>query len=133
MPRLPLHLASGTGCNTPFHKTIRLVRYGCANRPFFHIVIMDTQKEQRRPPIEQLGTYDPLPNQYNEKLVALNFERIQYWLGQTRIDISKPVAELLGLSGFLPVHPRTHMIAWRKRRDAAAAASGEDAKAESTG
>lgn len=41
MPRLPLHPSSGTGISNLWPKTIRCVRYGCANRPFFHIVVMN--------------------------------------------------------------------------------------------
>lgn len=41
MPRLPLHPSSGTGIITKFKKSIRFVRYGCTNRPFYHIVVMD--------------------------------------------------------------------------------------------
>ncbi|XP_039314931.1 probable 28S ribosomal protein S16, mitochondrial isoform X1 [Solenopsis invicta] len=70
---------------------------------------------QRKPPIEQVGVYDPLPNVYNEKLVSFNYERIQYWLAR-RAQVSKPVADLLGLAGYLPVHPRTYMRAWRNRK-----------------
>ncbi|XP_067002761.1 small ribosomal subunit protein bS16m [Anabrus simplex] len=96
-------------------KIIRFARYGCANRPFFHIVVMERKKGQHQPVIEQVGTYDPHPNQFNEKLVSLNLERIRYWLG-SGADTSTPVAELLGLAGFYPIHPRTYMTAWRNRR-----------------
>jgi len=41
MPRLHLHPSSGTGIISPYTKAIRLARYGCANRPFYHIVVMD--------------------------------------------------------------------------------------------
>lgn len=115
MPRLPLHPSSGTGIVTQFQKSIRFARYGCTNRPFYHIVVMDTKQNQKKPPIEQLGTYDPIPNVHNEKLIAFNFERLQYWLGHGA-SISKPVAELLGLAGFLPIHPKTYMKAWRNRK-----------------
>ncbi|KAI4499740.1 hypothetical protein M0802_004996 [Mischocyttarus mexicanus] len=115
MPRLPLHPSSGTGIVNKYKKSIRFARLGCANRPFYHIVVIDTKVPELSPPIEQLGSYDPIPNKYNEKLVAFNFERIQYWLGQ-RVAISKPVAELLGLAGFFPIHPQTYMKAWRNRR-----------------
>lgn len=47
------------------------------------------------PVIEQVGSYDPLPNKYNEKLVSLNFERIRHWLANGA-EVSTPVAELLG-------------------------------------
>lgn len=52
------------------------------------------------PVIEQLGSYDPMPNQHNEKLVSLNLERIYYWLGKGAVA-SKPVEELLGKSYFV--------------------------------
>lgn len=72
------------------------------------------RREQHQPVIEQVGSYDPLPNQFNEKLVSLNLERIRYWLGNGA-QASGPVAELLGLSGLLPIHPKTYMTAWRNR------------------
>lgn len=65
--------------------------------------------------IEQVGSFDPLPNEHNEKLVALNFERLQFWIGNGA-DMSKPVAQLLGLSGFYPLHPTSYITAWKNRR-----------------
>ena len=46
MPRTPIHLASGTGVVLRDYtaKAIRFVRYGCTNRPFFHIVVMEVKK-----------------------------------------------------------------------------------------
>lgn len=96
------------------------------------MVSIQRKLEQRKPPIEQLGSFDPLPNKFNEKLLALNFERVQYWMG-CGADISKPVAELLGIAGFLPIHPRTEMMAWRNRRTAKEAAANNTSQAESTG
>ena len=61
-----------------------------------------------------MDSFDAMPNKANEKLVALNLDRISYWLGQGA-GLSDPVAELLGLSGFLPLHPRTVMNSWRNR------------------
>ncbi|VDP04149.1 unnamed protein product, partial [Soboliphyme baturini] len=91
--------------------SITLARYGCANRPFFHIVV--SKRKHRRwsdDVIEQVGTFDPLPNKHNEKLVAINFERIRYWMAQN-VSISVSVLELLGLSGMLPIHPFTYIRA----------------------
>jgi ribosomal protein S16 len=52
--------------------------------------------------IEQVGTYDPMPNQDNQKLVSFNYERIRHWLGRGA-HLSDPVAELLGImSIFIP-------------------------------
>ncbi|XP_044745863.1 probable 28S ribosomal protein S16, mitochondrial [Coccinella septempunctata] len=109
--------ASGTGqyiANTA--KVIRFARKGCTNRPFFHIVVTEVKRDQQDPVIEQVGTYDPIPNEYNEKLCALNFERIKYWLGNGA-SVSRHVQELFGLSGFYPIHPRTYIAAWRSRRN----------------
>jgi len=107
--------ASGTGIftyNSP--KVIRLLRKGCSNRPFYHIVVAVNRQHQSRPVIEQLGTYEPLVNQYNEKLVSLNLERIRHWIGNGAM-VSKPVEQLLGLSGFFPIHPTSYMRAWKNR------------------
>ncbi|XP_072387047.1 small ribosomal subunit protein bS16m [Diabrotica undecimpunctata] len=98
-------------------KIIRFVRKGCTNRPFFHIVVADTRTDQHDPSIEQLGTHDPFPNEHNEKLTSLNFERIRYWLTHGAIA-TNPVLELLGLAGFYPIHPRSYMTAWRNREKA---------------
>jgi small subunit ribosomal protein S16 len=48
-------------------------------------------------------------------MVSLNYERIRHWIGSGAF-VSKPVAELLGVSGFLPVYPKTYMNAWRNRK-----------------
>lgn len=61
----------------------------------FNLVLLQKRFNQHSQVIEQLGTYDPLGNQYNERLVALNFERVRHWLGRGA-DTSYPVAELLG-------------------------------------
>ncbi|KAJ2945000.1 hypothetical protein O0L34_g1897 [Tuta absoluta] len=112
---MPLPPASGTGRYfAKAAKSIRLIRHGCTNRPFFHISVTHRKRLNQQPVIEQLGSYDPMPNVSNEKLVALNLERIKYWLGKGA-HVSPPVAELLGLSGFFPIHPRTYMTAWRNR------------------
>ncbi|KRT80400.1 hypothetical protein AMK59_6634 [Oryctes borbonicus] len=108
--------ASGTGT---FYrrsaKIIRFARYGCANRPFFHIVVTERKRTQHMPVIEQLGTFDPLENEHKEKLVALNLERILYWIG-CGAHVSRPVSELFGLAGLFPIHPRTYIAAWRNRK-----------------
>lgn len=66
-----------------------------ANRPFYRIVAAYNKRARDGKYIEQLGTYDPLPNVYNEKLVSFNFDRIKYWIG-CGAHPTKPVAKLLG-------------------------------------
>jgi small subunit ribosomal protein S16 len=46
---------------------------------------------------QQLGTYDPMPNIHNEKLIALNFSKTARWLAHGAV-CSKPVEILLGNS-----------------------------------
>jgi len=78
---------------------IGLARYGCANRPFYHIAVMNRKVIPKQPVdervIEQIGSYDPLPNKYNEKMVAINYERLRYWISRNA-KLSHTVAELLG-------------------------------------
>ncbi|KAM9408986.1 small ribosomal subunit protein bS16m isoform 1-T2 [Pholidichthys leucotaenia] len=99
---------------------IRMARAGHkqANRPFYRIVAAFNKRARDGKYIEQLGTYDPLPNIYNEKLVSFNSERIKYWVG-CGAHLTKPVAKLLGLAGFLPLHPMTITEAERRRAQAA--------------
>lgn len=76
-----------------------------------------------------MGTYDPLANEHNQRLVSFNFERVRHWLGKGA-HMSTPVAELLGLSGLLPIHPRTYMTAWRNRKTIAEAEAAAAAEAK---
>jgi len=106
-------------------KVIRMALHGHANRPFFHIVltnVMDKYEllfltpdssedlyvklyffcyqkflDRDKQPVEQLGTYDPLPNRENQKLLSLNIERTRYWMGQGA-EFSENLAHLLGRS-----------------------------------
>lgn len=109
--------------------TIRFALYGCKNRPFFYIVATNRFKPRNRGYLEQVGTFDPLPNTRNEKLASLNMDRIRYWLSHGARP-SRPVAMLLGLAGVLPPHPHSLVVAARNRQALAAAtlASQEAAK-----
>ncbi|XP_071964935.1 small ribosomal subunit protein bS16m-like [Antedon mediterranea] len=113
---------------------IRLARHGCANRPFYHIVaILNRRARNSEAFFEQLGTYDPMPNNHNEKLVSFNFDRLKYWLAKGA-EPTKPVYTLLGYSGFLPLHPMSTVLARRARQqqqlNAAAALQEENTESE---
>ncbi|XP_036293711.1 28S ribosomal protein S16, mitochondrial [Pipistrellus kuhlii] len=95
--------------------TIRLTLGGCTNRPFYRIVAAHNKFPRDGRFVEQLGSYDPLPNTHGEKLVALNLERIRHWIG-CGAHLSKPVEKLLGLAGFFPLHPMLITNAERLRR-----------------
>uniref|UniRef100_A0A914R4U7 Small ribosomal subunit protein bS16m n=1 Tax=Panagrolaimus davidi TaxID=227884 RepID=A0A914R4U7_9BILA len=98
--------------------SIGLALFGCTNRPFYHICIFPDRSLGRRFEgniIEQVGTFDPLPNAKNEKLVSMNIERLKYWIGKRNAQISVPVLELLGLSGLFPIHPKAYIRAKDQR------------------
>lgn len=77
------------------HVVIRMSLGGATNRPFYRIVAAYNKRARDSKYIEQLGSYDPLPNIYNEKLVSFNYDRIKYWIG-CGAHPTKPVAKLLG-------------------------------------
>ena len=79
------------------HLTIRLALGGCTNRPFYRIVAAHNKCPRDGRFVEQLGSYDPMPNSHGEKLVALNLDRIRHWIG-CGAHLSKPVEKLLGNS-----------------------------------
>ncbi|KHN75605.1 putative 28S ribosomal protein S16, mitochondrial [Toxocara canis] len=113
--------------------SIGLALFGCTNRPFYHICVFPDRALGRRCEsniIEQVGTFDPLPNVRNEKLVALNIGRIKYWVAERNAHISVPVLELLGLSGLFPIHPKTFIRARDSRRLAELAAHQAAVKRE---
>jgi ribosomal protein S16 len=76
---------------------IRLQNIGCKNRRFDRIVV---QRMKHSPNaneiIENLGSYDPMPNDKNEVLVALNLKRLRYWIGTEGVVINPWVQKLLG-------------------------------------
>ncbi|XP_056409595.1 28S ribosomal protein S16, mitochondrial isoform X2 [Hyla sarda] len=88
---------------------------GCTNRPFYRIVAAHNKRARDGKHLDKLGTYDPLPNVYNEKLVSLNLDRIKYWIA-CGAHVTKPVAKILGLAGFFPLHPMTITDAERLRK-----------------
>ena len=115
-PGTMVQLTTFRPCNqdaTP--ATIRLALGGCTNRPFYRIVAAHNKCPRDGRFVEQLGSYDPLPNSHGEKLVALNLDRIRHWIG-CGAHLSKPMEKLLGLSGFFPLHPMMITNAERLRR-----------------
>ncbi|XP_061076133.1 28S ribosomal protein S16, mitochondrial [Conger conger] len=106
---------------------IRMTLGGCTNRPFYRIVAAYNKRARDSKYIEQLGSFDPLPNIHNEKLVSFNYERIKYWIG-CGAHPTKPVAKLLGLAGFFPLHPMTVTQAERNRNALALTEEGGSAE-----
>jgi small subunit ribosomal protein S16 len=58
---------------------IRLARHGAKKRPFYRIVVADSESPRDGRFLETVGTYNPLKEPAE---VMLKSERIDYWLGQ---------------------------------------------------
>ena len=58
---------------------IRLARHGAKKKPFYRIVVADSESPRDGKYLENVGTYDPL---FDPAKVTLKSERIQYWMGQ---------------------------------------------------
>ena len=56
---------------------IRLMRVGRRNDPHYRVVVVPRRSKPAGKYIEALGNFDPLQN-----TLALNEERIRYWMGQ---------------------------------------------------
>ncbi|MCP4745566.1 MAG: 30S ribosomal protein S16 [Desulfobacteraceae bacterium] len=56
---------------------IRLARHGAKKRPFYRIVVADSECPRDGRFLEKIGTYDPL---HDPAQISLEKERIQYWL-----------------------------------------------------
>jgi len=56
---------------------IRLARHGAKKRPFYRIVVADSESPRDGRYIESVGTYDPTKEPAE---VLFKQERIQYWL-----------------------------------------------------
>ncbi|XP_015738091.1 28S ribosomal protein S16, mitochondrial isoform X2 [Coturnix japonica] len=116
-PAIMVHLGGGLlrGHYRGGHVVIRFALGGCTNRPFYRIVAAHSKRARDGKYLEQLGCIDPLPNAHGEKVAGLNLERLRHWLG-CGAQLTRPAEKLLGLAGFLPLHPMTVTNAERIRR-----------------
>jgi small subunit ribosomal protein S16 len=75
---------------------IRLARHGAKKKPFYRIVIADSESPRDGKFLENVGTYNPLTDPAE---VSLKQERIKYWIGQGAIP-TDTVKSLLKKQGF---------------------------------
>jgi small subunit ribosomal protein S16 len=61
---------------------IRLARHGAKKRPFYRIVIADSESPRDGKYLEAVGSYNPLKHPAE---VSLKEERIRYWINQGAI------------------------------------------------
>ena len=83
---------------------IRLARHGATKKPYYRIVVTDSESKRDGRFLENVGTYDP---KANPTKVTFKTERVHYWLGK----------------GATPTDTMHSMI--KKARRAAAAAQPE--------
>ena len=61
---------------------IRLARHGAKKKPFYRIVVADSESPRDGKYLEAVGTYNPLRDPAE---ISVKQERVQYWLGQGAI------------------------------------------------
>jgi small subunit ribosomal protein S16 len=61
---------------------MRLARHGAKKRPFYRIVVANSESPRDGRFLENVGTYNPLREPAE---VSLKLERVQYWLQQGAI------------------------------------------------
>ena len=103
---------------------IRLSRIGARKRPVYRIVVADSRAPRDGRFVERLGLYQPLLPPDHPQRLAMNAERVTYWLERGAKPTDR-VAVFLGKAEILPMPPRTKGIAKQKAREAEAAAGGD--------
>ncbi|HKY63845.1 MAG TPA: 30S ribosomal protein S16 [bacterium] len=58
---------------------IRMARHGTKKKPFYRIVVADSEAPRNGAFIEVVGTYDP---RAKSNAVVLKNDRIQHWIGK---------------------------------------------------
>lgn len=72
---------------------IRLARFGNKRRPYYHVVVTDSENPRDGRFLEQVGTYDPARPITDAKL---DLSRIEHWLSvgaQASVRLNKVVNE----------------------------------------
>ena len=77
---------------------IRLRRHGAKGHPSYRIVVADQRFARNGRYIEQIGTYDPLPNPPN---IKVDREKALSWIGKGA-QPSDSVRQIFGSVGILP-------------------------------
>ena len=76
---------------------IRLARHGAKKRPFYRIVVANSESPRDGRFLENVGTYNPLQD---PAAVTLKADRIQFWLAQGAIP-TDTVKNILKKEGVL--------------------------------
>ena len=75
---------------------IRLARHGAKKKPFYRIVIADSESPRDGKFLENVGTYDPA---YDPAKITIKTDRVRYWMDQGALP-TDTVRSLLKKEGF---------------------------------
>lgn len=77
---------------------IRLARHGAKKRPYYRIVVADSESPRDGRYLEAIGSYNPLQDPAE---VTLETERVKYWIEQGALpsDTVKSILKKEGLIG----------------------------------
>lgn len=86
-------LGNGIGSMSSDNLTICLKTFGCKNRRFYNIYVVYKRHHRIKNHniyelLENLGSYDPIPNRWGQKVCGLNVSRIKYWIA-CGVDIGR--------------------------------------------
>jgi len=114
---------------------IRLARGGAKKRPFYRIVVAEASAPRDGRYVERVGTYNPMVPKDHEQRLALNGERISFWMskGAQPTDRVHKMLASAGLMAAPALRDQPKKSAPGKKRadrEAAAAAAAEAAAAE---
>jgi small subunit ribosomal protein S16 len=79
---------------------IRLARHGAKKKPFYRIVVADSESPRDGRFLENVGTYDPA---YDPAKITLKTDRVRYWMDQGALP-TDTVQSLLKKEGFFSVN-----------------------------
>ena len=75
---------------------IRLARHGAKKKPFYRIVVADSESPRDGRFLENVGTYDPA---YDPAKISIKTDRVRYWMDQGALP-TDTVQSLLKKEGF---------------------------------
>jgi small subunit ribosomal protein S16 len=71
---------------------IRLTRLGKKKKPFYRIIVADSESKRDGKFLDVVGTYDPLQN---PAAIKINTEKLQEWIGKGALPTTT-VKSLIG-------------------------------------
>jgi small subunit ribosomal protein S16 len=111
---------------------IRLARGGAKKRPFYRIVVAEASAPRDGRYVERVGTYNPMVPKDHEQRLALNGERISFWMSKGAQPTER-VHKMLASAGLMAApalrdQPKKSAPG-KKRADREAAAAAAEAEA----